>query len=171
MPKVISIIMTYDLFRREKSEGLEYKKAFILWPKRWNSFQWGNSLDWRYIQAKKENIILLPDSSGVYVFVIEPIVAELPVNGIVAYVGETTGQTQSLQTRCARYFQPSEHEKRPHIGELIRLWPENLFLYYVELPTNKVKMLESELLKALLPPFNRRFHGSFTKLALSIYGP
>ncbi len=161
--------MTYDLFRREKSKGLEYRKAFILWPKYWKSFQWGNSLDWRYIKAKKENIILLPDSPGVYVFVIEPMVAELPVNGVVAYVGETKGQTQSLQTRCARYFYPSEHTKRPHIGDMMRLWPENLYLYYVEVPNNKVKELENELLKSLLPPFNRRFPGKLTKLASSIY--
>lgn len=161
--------MQWDLFKAQKSEGGRHCKSFVLWPDKWRNFNWSSPLVWKDIPANKSAVKQLPDVPGVYAFVIIPGIANFPLYGIIAYVGETKGATQSLKKRCAVYFRESEYNTRPHIGEMMELWPDNLRLYYAEAPAADVPALEDALLLAYIPPFNRKFPGKFNKLAANIY--
>lgn len=161
--------MIYDLYHAEKKEGSEFCKSFILWPKQWSQFSWRKTISWNSVPAKKENVKNLPDKPGVYAFVVSHTVGKFPSNGIIAYVGETKASAQSLKKRCAIYFRDSEYKKRPHIGELLHLWPDNLTLYYTVTSKSDATKLEEHLLECLLPPFNRKFPGKLNAIARNIY--
>lgn len=158
---------SYDLFHAEKSSAQNFCRKVMLWPKQWKSFAWPATLTWHSIEANSAAAKSLPESPGVYVFVITPGIADMGIIGIVGYVGETEGQ--SLRKRCSKYFHSSEYEVRPHIGEMMYLWKNNLRLWYVETSAVEATKLEDKLLAAFLPPFNRKFPGTFNKLAKSIY--
>lgn len=159
----------FDLYHAQKEEGKSYRKSFILWPKQWQQFSWNKPLIWDSVPAKKSEIAKLPTTPGVYVFVITYDLGNIDFNGFIAYIGETKGSTQSLRSRCEKYFLKSEHNKRPHIGEMMHLWPDNLRLYYTSTSTKEAQQLEGELLKAILPPYNRKFPGEFNAIANNIY--
>lgn len=159
----------FDLHHAEKKEGAIYLRSFLLWPKQWKQFKWEKKIRWKSIEAKKPLVKTLPDKHGVYLFVITPNVGETSFNGIVAYVGETTGTQQSLKIRCNKYFLKSEHNKRPHVGELMKNWSDNLKLYYTETSASEAKDLEAQFLCALMPPYNRKFPGRFNALTKNLY--
>ncbi|MCP5559933.1 MAG: hypothetical protein H7A55_19460 [Verrucomicrobiaceae bacterium] len=157
----------FDLFHTEKNKALSYCRRVMLWPEQWKAFTYAKQLNWKAIKANSQSAKTLPESTGVYVFIIQPGIASLECAGIVSYVGETEGQT--LRKRCSSYFHQSEYDVRPHIGEMMHLWKEHLQLFYVETDAADAVALENKLLSAFLPPFNRKFPGTFNKLAKSIY--
>lgn len=161
--------MIYDLFKAQRDEGCRYCKGFILWPSKWNAYKWPKQLTWNSVPARKDYLKLLPEDTGVYAFVICPDIADFSAYGIIAYVGETKGATQTLKKRCAVYFRDSEYIDRPHIGEMMELWPDHLRLFYAPAPASEVPALEEALLLAFIPPFNRKFPGEFNKVASNIY--
>jgi hypothetical protein len=161
--------MAYDLYNAERTEGTKYCQRFLLWPKKWKEFQWPTRLQWNQIPAKKDAVKTLPDAPGVYLFVICPQSADVTGLGIIAYVGETSGANQTLKKRCAVYFRKSEYDVRPHIGDMIKTWGGHMELRYAVVPQKDVATLEDRLLLAFAPPFNRKFPGSFNKVAKSIY--
>ncbi|WP_038160117.1 hypothetical protein [Verrucomicrobium sp. BvORR106] len=125
-------------------------------------------LDWKSIQAKKQNKGQLPNAQGVYAFVVRPDNVNIAWCGYILYVGKT--EAQSFQTRFQQYFDEVNASKpRFWVGEMLKLWENNLYYYFAALSEKDAGKAEDELLEALMPPNNERFPGKLGKLKKEIY--
>ncbi len=146
----------------DRLDIIEVRKAkssiqkFILWPEMWNDFSLDLSdFKWKeysFARSQKNNI---PDSKGVYTFVIKPRVANHPSCGYLMYVGQTTDLT--LRKRFGNYLdeQDGKRKSRPKIEYLLQEYKD--FLFFVCMPLNDritPMKVEVELLKAFIPPSN-----------------
>ena len=157
-----------DLHDRTISDGRDVVRKFCLWEKQLDGYSLPFPLKWKRIQAKKTNKSSLPDSQGIYAFVVRPEIANLDWCGYVLYVGKTKSQT--FPKRFSQYFtEPNRKKPRLWVGEMLELWKDYLYYYYAETDSTKATRAEDELLKALLPPNNEKFLGGLGKIKKEIY--
>jgi hypothetical protein len=121
-------------------------------------------LRWERVKFSSAGVKSLPArGSGIYSFVAEPEVAGHNAVGYLLYVGKAQGQ--SLRNRLTSYLcEPQKDKPRIHIVQMLRKWPNHLWLHYA-LVSNEttIGIIEDALLEAFLPPFNRRFPASIAR--------
>lgn len=158
----------HDLIDRQVSEGKDLLCKFLLWEKQLNAYQSSLQLTWNSIPAEKSNFAMLPQTQGVYAFVVKPGVANLDWAGYILYIGKTESQT--FRERFPQYFYEKNREKpRLWVRRMFKHWPNKLFYYYAETPASDADATEAELLKALMPPHNERFPGRLAAVKKEIY--
>lgn len=159
----------HDLINREVSEGRDYVRRFCLWEKQLNSFNPSVQLNWSCVAAKSSERSKLPNSQGVYAFVVRPHPELFDWAGYILYVGMT--ENQSFPVRFQQYFnEPNKKKPRFWVSEMLSLWETNLYYYYAPLSAVDSVKAEDELLSALIPPNNERFPGELGKIKKEIYG-
>jgi hypothetical protein len=127
------------------------------------------ALTWRRVRFDGAGVRRLPnDKCGIYTFVAEPAVAGHSAVGYLLYVGET--ERQSLRERCSSYLNERGKAKgRIHICEMIRKWPDHLFLHYAIIDNKSlITKLEDDLIAAFLPPFNKEFPARIGRLIKAV---
>jgi excinuclease UvrABC nuclease subunit len=97
---------------------------------------------------------------GVYGFVVRPGMAENDYLGYLLYIGKTASQGGFK----ARYRQYLRHKaeartRRPSIRAMLELWPDHLWFCYAEVVKERLGFVESSLIEAFQPPYNRVFPG------------
>lgn len=134
-------------------------KTFILYPKCWSEYpDKVAKLKWLKVKFDAKGVKKLPDNKkGIYSFIAEPKVGKLHAVGYLLYVGETHEQT--LRARCSSYLSEyKKKNKRVHIYEMLRRWPNHLWLHYAIIDDDSlIQELEEDLIAAFIPPFNRKF--------------
>ena len=140
----------------EVDEAKASYSGFYLLPKQWKKFkldlskyQWH---EFRFDRKTKNNI---PDSKGVYTFIVKPNVANHPSCSYLMYVGRTTDQ--NLKIRFGQYLEEQEGKRksRPKIEYMLKKYKE--YLFFACMPLDKKlspESLEEKLLIALIPPVN-----------------
>lgn len=146
--------MSYD-FVKLAEELEDFRLRFCLSPKQWAACTYTSQLQWRSVPFKKAERIKVPKSRGLYAFVVRPNVAAVFEHGYLVYIGQTGHITnRTLNDRFDDYFQPSQIRKRPKLAWMMSKWQDHLLFYYVDLDaTPDLKVIETGLNDALLPPF------------------
>ena len=125
----------------------------ILYPEGWTTYQPLTQLDWSAPPLQYPDPGSLDAVPGVYSFVVQPGVADHPASAHVMYVGKTN----NLKRRYREYR--TKKKVRTHMQKM-KKWTGWLWFYYSEVPTQvRPELVEAQLLKALLPPYNRAFPG------------
>ncbi len=159
--------MGYDIFDLHEGQGFAPKIA--LWPRQWKRFPQSIKLSWHCVRYEKTMFSSLPDSPGVYAFVLKPNIGGLSELGYLLYIGKAEGQ--SLKKRCPQYLYEIKRKKpRLHIQEMFFRWGSCLHLYFAAVSTGlNVSQIEDQLLEAFVPPMNRDLPGRLQAVADVIY--
>jgi len=161
--------VSYDI-ASEANTGKIYCRKFILWPKYWENYSEITSLSWESIKYVKSEIASLPDNPGVYAFVVKPQIAQLYDCNYLLYIGKA--KDQSLKVRCSQYLkEPAQKKPRILITQMLKLWMNNLHLYYsaIDPSTININSVEQELLEAFIPPMNSVLPGKLSLITKDIY--
>jgi len=155
----------FDLGEEIEVRKLEFKLHIGLW----NRFNYAGKVDlsisnWKHFKYLTKNnnslsskMSQVPNNSGgLYLFAIRceilPGMTEFPV-----YIGRAQHSgAQNLRKRCREYFNKYANDaERPKITRMFKYWKENLYLYFIPLPTNQdIINYEKDLINSLLLPFN-----------------
>lgn len=100
----------------------------------------------------------VPDRPGVYIFVVRPNLFDLHQSSGLLYVGKAT----SLYDRVGAYMSEINRRhhltRRPHIWRMINVWNGHLhYIYTTTATVADAENLETRILDALLPHFNKDF--------------
>ncbi len=133
-----------------------YIKRFIIYPAMWKAFSLDLSkYSWQRVKLNRTDKSKVPTVTGVYSFVVQPQIANHPYCSYLMYIGQTTDQ--DLQKRFEQYLEEMEgkRQSRPKVKYLFDKFKDHLFFVFLPLD-NKLspKDVESELVRAFLPPIN-----------------
>jgi hypothetical protein len=125
----------------------------LMMPTFWTAYSSPNVLAWQQVKFGVPANNLPDDKIGVYCFVIEPNIAQIPRCGLVVYIGRARN---SFRTRYENYLKEKDDSAgRPKVVVMLNLWKDHLTYYYAELPTpDECSAEESRLLTAFVPEFN-----------------
>ena len=141
---------------REVDETKASKIYFLLSPKQWKTFNLDlTKYKWHEFRFEKKTKGSIPESKGVYTFLIKPNIAEHPSCSYLMYVGRTTDQ--NLRIRYGQYMDELEGKRksRPKIEYMLRKYKEYLFFACIPLDDKlSPESLEEKLLTAYIPPVN-----------------
>jgi hypothetical protein len=134
----------------------------VLHPGLWKKLKLGIDLKWRIERFNSTTVDKIPSNvRGVYGFVVRPGVAGNDYLGYLLYIGKTANQG-GFKARYRQYLQHKAEPKtrRPSIRAMLDLWPDHLWFCYAEIAEKKkLSSVESKLIGAFLPPYNREFPG------------
>jgi hypothetical protein len=133
----------------------QYEVKFRLVPLQLTGFQCDTALTWAKVKFDEANASQVPDSRGVYAFIVEGPSRSLPPNAYVMYIGKAGDGSHSLRKRFRDYFQDKKRPKRPSIYRMLNQWGAVLSFYFAKIDDKAValKPVEEALNDALLPPF------------------
>jgi len=144
----------------------QFKRSFILSPEKWRGFTMDN-LEWNQTKFQTNNSEQIPQSKGIYCFVIKHDNPCFPSHGYITYIGKTgDGNERTLRDRYKDYIREKRRPKRVHIYELLNQWEEDLYFQYWEAGDDiDLGEVETNLLDCIIPPLNRKdFTGDFGKI-------
>ena len=162
--------MAVDLIE-EIDQAKSFLRQFILWPDKWNAFPIDlGALNWQEYVFRPASLVNIPESKGVYTFVIKPNIANHPSCAYLMYVGKTI--KQDLRTRFRQYLdeQAGKGKPRPKVEYILSKYSEHL--YFVCLPLDEgfdPTAVEDELMKAWAPPVNDAWPAEVRRVYKSIF--
>ena len=134
--------------------------TFVLAPERWAACNLSVQLDWSPIlfdDASQAN--LLPDTGGIYSFILNPGVVGPPETAYLLYIGKTREISRRYKDYVF-YKSPSGYKYRPHIHNMLNKWPTEIWFFFAKLDDWDLrKTVEDTLLNGCVPPFNIEFEG------------
>jgi len=106
----------------------------------------------------------IPKKPGVYVFVVTTDVFDFPSANGLFYVGKA----KSLYERISAYIGEENiqllNAKRPLVWRMLNVWSGHLKYFYTTTADVKAaEHLETQMINALRPPFNRRYDATTSK--------
>jgi excinuclease UvrABC nuclease subunit len=122
-------------------------------------------LEWTNIQFSRNCQTSIPSSPGIYAFVVEPKLFSLdPANGFF-YIGKSKNLKKRIRSYIHEINLDFERTKRPHIWKMINVWENRLRYYYSVTATEEEAIrIENEIIKALYPPFNKRYDAETSRI-------
>src|SRR4051812_46698363 len=122
-------------FNRRKNTVL-YIRKFFLHPPRWTdaTMRLPFTPQWKSEKFTEANRHLIPNTPGVYCFVVKPSYPDLFETIYLFYVGKTD---RALRTRFSEYLREkvADAEKaRYKVQEMLNLYEDDLYFYYAEVP-------------------------------------
>jgi hypothetical protein len=152
-----------DIFEQRELQGefARYRVQFNLWPRAWESIRDIASLQWESIAFGESNAHTIPETPGIYTFLINPNIANHP-HRYLCYVGKTE---RTLKERYSEYLREATAiSGRPKILRLLNDWKGNLEFCYTLVEKEEIKMLEKRLIDAFVPPFNSDFSANIGRI-------
>jgi excinuclease UvrABC nuclease subunit len=106
----------------------------------------------------------IPKKPGVYVFVVMTDLFGFPHGNALFYIGKAT----SLNKRIGKYIDDVDvrllRTQRPLVWRMLNQWNGHLQYFYTITPDlSAAELLESHMIEAFRPPFNRRYEGITSK--------
>lgn len=125
-------------------------------PSAWQAAT-NTSRTWTSLDFPPQPRGLVPAQPGVYAFVVTPDLFDLDSASGLFYVGKAT----SLRSRIGEYIGEVDSDlnasKRPHVWKMVNRWNGSLkYFYTVTGDVAEAEALETQMIDALLPPFNRK---------------
>ena len=141
-----------DIIINQLTEGAV---TLVLAPERWDACNLPVQLNWSPILfGDTSQANLLPDTGGIYSFILRPEVAGPPETAYLLYIGKT----KEISRRYREYLfykSLSGYKKRPHIHDMLNKWPEEIWFFFAKLDDRDLrKTVEDTLLNSWVPPFN-----------------
>jgi hypothetical protein len=135
-----------------------FEKSFTLSPQQLRKFVTTAKVDWKKVKFTQGNNRFIPPARGIYAFVVEHNISQLPPHGYVMYVGITgdTGSSHNLRRRYGNYLRDRRVDKRPGVHYMLNNWAPSLYFHYAVIADKRYSLsrLETEMADALIPPFN-----------------
>lgn len=126
------------------------EQRFVLLPSFWVGFRYSGPLAWTSVPFTSANAAGIPDSAGVYAFLIQPGIAGNLNVSYLMYVGEA----KSLAARYRDYLAESRGVKaRARLLRMFTKYSDHLHFAYAHVPRLR-KRVEAHLLEAFWPPVN-----------------
>lgn len=144
-------------------------KTVILSPAQWAGYSNPIQLSWNCVKFDPANADTVPDTTGVYTFVVNPGICQHPATHYLLYLGRARGVT--LRRRFKDYLREKTADKgRPPVQLMLNKWPDHLWFYYAPVPNSSViDALEEDLLAAYLPPVNQSFPATISKILKGVF--
>lgn len=156
----------YRAFIYSDLENLKYDVQYFHYPKRWNDnllpigddisncAKWSDEI--KFLNATNDDlsdgIKRIPNNKGgIYIFYIKGVNLPFAENYIL-YIGRSQCTSfQNIRKRAREYLRP----KRILIQDMFERWkPYIYYRYYLETDNDRIKQLESVLIRSIVPPFN-----------------
>jgi len=156
--------MAHDVVDTTLARLKKYRiERMILSPVSWKGFKTSLTLNWTTVKYEKSQTHTLPNSQGVYTFIVKPGIANHPECSYLLYVGKTEKQT--FRKRFSQYFIEEKKPKgRQHIKQMAKLWKNNLWYCYAPISNlSLIETVEDGLIEAFVPPLNRKYKGTLGK--------
>lgn len=158
--------------REVRNRLSNYKRSFIICPEQWNTIvDRYSTLEWSEIKFCEENRDILNEVEGLYLILASPKKANATFINYFFYVGET----DNLRRRFGQYLDKKDNPKSGQykVYTIIEDFPENLYFYYIELPSYdqiRRREIENEFLTAFTPPINSKYPQGLQSLIQAVYG-
>lgn len=127
-------------------------------------------LSWNTVPFRDESRNEIPESPGIYLFMIHPDNGSNLFICYPMYVGETKdgSSNRGLRVRYKEYLRYAKiHNSRPQIFELLNTYRGHIKFTYSELSdkTNEeIKEAEQKLMGAFKPPYNLKLEGEVKEI-------
>lgn len=148
----------FDIDFEEKGKLLLHKRTFLLYPTYWNDtanhITVPISSGWSSCKFEHANHSSIPDKRGIYCFVVKPQIPNFFETVYLFYIGKTN---RTLKQRFSEYLRNQDGKDKPRtkIFEMLKLYSENVFFFYIPLETTEqVDECEKRLLNTFAPPIN-----------------
>jgi len=139
---------------KEQDELKSFEKRFFLSPKKWERIGDIIDFDWKSYPFDKNHANFIPESQGIYSFVINPKFTDHPQR-YLCYIGKTE---RTLRERYFEYLTEAKRARgRPKLIHLLNKWEGYLEFCYIIKENGDLLNLEKRLLDAFIPPCNARF--------------
>ncbi|MCB1753246.1 MAG: hypothetical protein KDI74_16130 [Gammaproteobacteria bacterium] len=141
-------------FIQERDEALGFRVAFILDDTRWKSFKPPNKLSWRKYKFTENNKKNIPESKGIYAFVFQSNITNLPTHGYIMYIGIVTKSERTLNQRYGEYLREQKKLKRPKVSTMLAKFAGGLQFFFAVADPQEVDLeqLEIDIASAVIPP-------------------
>ena len=138
-----------------------YGHRCVLWPDRWSGLQLTCSLQWQIVPFTEASAASLPDTLGVYAFLIRPKLASLDL-AYLMYIGKTD---RTFRERFKEYLRERDSDQiRPKLLKILPQYPDHLYFAYAAVPPgHSSRDVEIALLHAFVPPGNDQLDAEFTR--------
>jgi hypothetical protein len=137
-----------------------YERTFILSPRQWRTEKLDVKLDWAWVRFTEKNVDSVPDTRGLYAFIVEHHPSNFPPHGYIMYVGITgdTSDDRSLRLRFRDYLR-ERNNGRSKVVVMLNQFKKNLFFHFAPVPdkSQSLEQIETALLSAIIPPCNESF--------------
>jgi hypothetical protein len=173
-PTLIDDPLSEYFFDRNKPKLSDFKvDRMILYPNQWQRFvsPLSHKLDWKPLKFEKSNSMAVPDDfGGIYSFVVRPEIADHSQCAYLMYIGKTN----KFRTRYYKYQSYLDKNAwdtdRPRIAEMIHKWTDYLWFYYAKVSDPKlIKVTETPLIQAFLPPYNTEIPGQIGTAVKAVF--
>ncbi|MCX6583007.1 MAG: hypothetical protein NT166_22755 [Candidatus Aminicenantes bacterium] len=145
----------------EQKEIAAFNKTFTLWPKYWEKLKDVADFEWKSCPFDPNNVDLIPNTKGIYSFVINPRFTNHPQR-YLCYIGKTD---RTLKVRYRDYLRELNNETgRPKLLHLLNLWKGYIEFCYIEIENVNLLDLEKKLLDAFVPPCNDKFSAKVNRI-------
>ena len=147
---------TIDEEIRLRDEGKSHTFSFCMWPRMWRSYRSLTELDWQSFHLTPDDAEVVPDQPGVYAFLIKPSMEGVLGASYLVYVGQTS---RTLRQRFKEYLREKNARfGRKKIVEFLKKYDNHIhFSCAIVNGSIDPEQVESELLKAYMPPANSDF--------------
>lgn len=131
---------------------------FKLYPQLWgniNISNYYNAKAWTPIAFQRSNQPTIPESSGIYMFVVAPRCGNINDHSYIFYVG----QTLDLRRRFGDYLTEQKGRgpnPRKEVVQFLSYFKDYLFFYYTVIPSTELDDAENLLKDNFTPPANKQ---------------
>lgn len=106
----------------------------------------------------------IPKQPGVYVFVVMTDVFDFPCANGLFYVGKATNLYERISAYIGDENKRFLNSTRPLVWRMLNLWSGHLKYFYTTTDdVNAAELLETQMMNALRPPFNRQYDATTSK--------
>lgn len=144
-------------------EARGYRETFLLWPKLWQKWNPPVTLKWRGKPFSGASRSSIPNTPGVYAFVLQPRVPPGVPHSVLMYVGMSD---RPLRQRFGEYLREmADPTGRPAINTMLQMYEGYLHFYCAPvIKPGKPKEIEDHLLETLAPPMNKQYPAAIRRI-------
>lgn len=146
----------WDLLNTERIQSKAHVYDFTLWPKAWDKFDDRLIFTWQKRRFSESAINDIPESPGVYSFVVKPRIANHPACAFLVY----TGQASNLRSRFKQYLAVQQGRRRHspivELGLSQHVGGSYLYFYYSLHSKRSLDKYEQTLIDGFIPPWNSK---------------
>lgn len=141
-----------------------HRVDMMFYPKLWESAP-HESYTWIETDFPPEPRSIIPKEPGVYAFVVMTSIFNFPAASGLFYIGKA----KDLYSRVGAYMGDSNSDfffcPRPRVWRMLKMWAGHLKYFYTTMPdVESAEILESKMLNAFIPHFNRHIDGEIGRM-------
>ena len=137
--------------------------TFFHSPAMWEACNLPVTLNWVSLKFTRSNLASVPDNeSGVYAFILKPMLADLPETAYLLYIGKTA----EFRSRYDDYLSEQRLTRfiRGRISYMLARLADHLWFYYAPVDQNEMlREVEQDLINTYIPPYNTQLKASVSQ--------